>query len=300
MTRSRTRDKSEVRGKRRFDSPSAVDIDAGSKLIAVWSASGSNGRSTIAAALARAFAAADSSREVLLVDADSLAPSQHLLHGLTEVTSGILGAARLVRQDRYDDHEHERLTNAVAGYRLMTGIPVLSRWPELDEYALGLLVHELAGRAPIAIFDVAAPLDQEVVEPSLGQRRNQATLSVLSRSDVVLAVGNADPVSIARLVEALPELERLVAGRVIVVINRMRTEAIARDARKQIEAIFAGRQVAYVVNDPKACDDALREGQNPLVIRPRSDLARSIRELASRINSTHADSARAHQTERQS
>ena len=294
---AKTEPRQGLRSGRRAAVASSFETDSVSRTIAVWSPNGSHGRSTIASSLAHVLAAAG--QQTILVDADSVSPSQHLIHGLTEVTAGILGAARLVRQERYSDDEHERLTIPVGGYRLLTGLPVVARWTELDEFGLGLLVHDLAARASNVVLDIGASIDAEIVEPSLGQRRNQASLSVLSRSDVVLVVCNADPVSVSRLVEALPELERLVAGRIIVVINRMRPDAIARDARKQLDALFDGRQIAYLANDPKACDDALREGQSVTAVRPRSEFVRGVRELASRINSSHADSPRAHQTERQ-
>ena len=300
----------------RQHAPISVDLD--SLLLAVWSPRGSNGRSTLAAALAHTFAksggsispagwsggsaksdeAAAASR-VLLVDADTYSPAQHVIHGANEITAGILAASRLVRQERYTEQEHERVTLPMAGYRLMTGLTAADRWPEIDDHASSLLIHDLSQRAAISIFDLPSEIDAGLVEPSLGTRRNQLSLSVLQRADVVLAIANADQVSISRLVQGLPRLFELVNGRVIVVINRMRTTAIGQNAKRQILEVLSNQinstpmDVVFVPDDPRACDEALLAGEPVTAHRNRSAFAKGIRELASRINSTHVHTARA-------
>ena len=277
-----------------------VPVALDSLMLAVWSPQGSTGRSTLAAALAHTFAKSNvRSGHVLLVDADSYAPAQHLIHGANEITAGILAAARLIRQERYLDQEHERVTLPVGDYRLMTGVTVADRWPELDDHASSLLIHELGQRASLNIFDVSPELDPALVEPSLGIRRNQLTLAVLQRADVVLAIANADPVSIARLIESLPRLIEAVNGRIIIVINRMRTSAIGQNAKRQILEVLSSQELAiplevvFVPDDPRACDESLLAGEPVTLHRNRSAFAKGVRELASRINSTHVHTARA-------
>ena len=51
--------------------------------------------------------------------------------------------------------------------------------------------------------------------------------------------------------------------------------------------------VVFVPDDPRACDDALLAGEPVTAVRNRSGFAKGIRELASRINSTHVHTARA-------
>ena len=287
--------------RKRQQAPISVDLD--SLLLAVWSPRGSNGRSTLAAALAHTFAKSggfiSSAGRVLLVDADTYSPAQHVIHGANEITAGILAASRLVRQDRYTEQEHERVTLPMAGYRLMTGLTAADRWPEIDDHASSLLIHDLSQRAAIGIFDLPSEIDVGIVEPSLGTRRNQLSLSVLQRADVVLAIANADQVSISRLVQGLPRLFELVNGRVIVVINRMRTTAIGQNAKRQILEVLSNQinstpmDVVFVPDDPRACDEALLAGEPVTAHRNRSAFAKGIRELASRINSTHVHTARA-------
>ena len=276
----------------------ATPID--SLTLAVWSPRGSQGRSTIAASLADALTRTiKSSDAVLLVDADGYAPAQHILHGLTDITAGILAASRLIRQERYTTQEHERVSLSLHGYRLLTGITSTERWPELDDYSTELLVHDLTQRSNVCIYDIASDLDAAVVEPSLGIPRNQLALGVLQRANIVLAVAQADPTSVSRLVSELPRVVRLTRGRILIVINRMRTDAIGVSARKQILEVVEGLdlgaalEVIFIPDDPKACDEALQVGQPVTRARTRSAFAKGIRELASRINSTHVHTARA-------
>lgn len=300
-----TRDKADLatqprRSVRRAEAVGHVPLAVDALMLAVWSPHGSQGRSTIAAALAHTFAKGlKLPGDVLLVDADTYAPAQHVLHGATEITAGILAAARLIRQERYSNAEHDRVTLSLHGYRLLTGVTAPERWAELDEHASTLLIHELGQRAKVTVFDIANELDAGIVEPMLGIRRNQVTLSVLQRADIVLAVAAADQVSIARLVNELPTLLSQARGRVILVINRMRTSAIGTSAKKQILEVLetlpstTPLDVVFVPDDPRACDDALLAGEPVTAVRNRSGFAKGIRELASRINSTHVHTARA-------
>ena len=91
-----TRDKADLatqprRSVRRAEAVEHVPLAVDALMLAVWSPHGSQGRSTIAAALAHTFAKGlKLPGHVLLVDADTYAPAQHVLHGATEITAGIL------------------------------------------------------------------------------------------------------------------------------------------------------------------------------------------------------------------
>ena len=86
------------------------------KLISIWSASGSPGRTTIALALAAELA--ESGKNVFLLDADTYAPSLDLLLGLVDHPAGLAAACRLVGQERFDYEQLQRLSTRVSGKSL--------------------------------------------------------------------------------------------------------------------------------------------------------------------------------------
>ena len=280
-----------------------------SRIVAVWGPVGSTGKSTIAASLASALAASGPMGKkleptVALVDLDVFGPSQATLHALPEVTAGVLGSARLLRQERYTDQEHERLTVHREGYDLLTGITALERWTELDEYSVKLLLHELAGRYESVVVDVSGRLDSHEVDPESGMHRHQAAQTVLTMADLILCVASADPISLARLPKTLHLVKSSCPGRLWVVINRMRDSAIGPNAQKQLVEFLNSTGVAidgmvFVDDDSAACDLALLQGLSVAEVRPRSGFAKAVRAISSQINSNHVYSARIGEAERQ-
>lgn len=287
---------------------------ASSNLIAVWSVLGSQGRSTISASLAYLLGQSREVGEVLLVDADGKAPAQHTLHGLTDVTAGVLAAGRLARLDRYSNEEHDRLTIPANGYRLLTGIQSIERWSELDDHACNRLLAVLRQTANNLVFDISDEIDSEPIEPALGIRRNQLALSVIRHAGVVVLVCGADPIALSRLPEAfgqlelgfVDEMEPRLPPRVILAINRMRDAAIGSDAKNQIEEYLDSLacsfefEVVFLPDDPKSCDSALKSGDVVAKAHPRSSFSRAVKAMAAQINSTHVNTSRARKTKQQS
>lgn len=285
---------------------SRASVATPSRLIVVCSPIGSHGRSTVAAGIADVLGHESNEESVLLIDADTKAPAQHILHGSTEVTAGVLAAGRLARLDRYSAEEHERLVVPVRGYQLLTGIQSLERWSELDEHACNRLLQELRQRASNLVLDIAHDLDAEPVEPTLGIRRNQFAVSVIDQADVIVLLCEADPVSLSRLPGALKALASIRgAGRVnraqprlLIAINRMRDSAIGSGARRQIEEYLDGFasmhlfEFAFIPDDAKVCDSALQAGEVVTRAHPRSSFSRAVRGLVAQINSTHVHTSR--------
>ncbi len=282
------------------------------QVIAVCSALGSVGKSTLAAGLAEAIAESlgkrgargTAMRATCLLDLDTFSPSQAVMHARTEITAGVLGSARLIRQERYSDGEHERLVARAGAYDLLTGIASLDRWPELDEYSVGLLLHDQVGRYDQLVLDLGGNPTATEVDPELGLRRNQATVKALTAADVAIVVTAADPVSLSRTLNLLASLQNLVAGRLMVAVNRWRTTAIGGGAQSQVldllaKAGIAVDQVLFVPEDAGNCDSALSRGVSVVHAKPRGPIARAMRDLVTQINSSHVHSSRAGQAERQ-
>ena len=146
------------------------------------------------------------------------------------------------------------------------------------------LARELAA---VTVVDCGFGLeqDEELAYDTLAPRRNGATLAVLAEADVVLAVGSADPVGLARLVRGLAELDEAVPGRSPrVVVNRVRPTAVPGDAAQEVRAAlarYAGvHDVVLVPHDVAGLDRALAAGRTLAEAAPDSPVRTALFDLA--------------------
>lgn len=265
--------------------------DAGGRLVAVWGAPGAPGRTTVAAGLAAELAAAGET--VLLVDADTWAASLAQVLGLLDESAGVAAACRaaaagVLTPGRLADLAPE----AAPRLRVLTGLPRAERWHELGTAALEEVWATCRRTAAWTVVDCAAPLeqDEELLLEVAAPRRNAATTTALAAADVVLAVGQADPVGLQRLVRALGELAEVLpeaAARRRVVVTKVRSAAVGPDPAVRVaEALarYAGvRDAVLVPDDRAACDAALLAGRTLAEAAPGSPARAALTALAAQL-----------------
>lgn len=264
----------------------------GEAAVAVWSPVGSPGKSSIALALAACLAA--SSRSVALVDADTHAPALDIMLGLQQRTAGLLAVARLARQDRYSDDEHERLVTAVgpgkSKVQFVAGLASLPRWSELEPIGLKAAFEQLSSRSEIQIFDLASPLDSALIEPEFATQRNTTTRYLLSQCATTLVVTSPEPVSIARLIADFGEVRHQAPGRILIVVNRFRTSTLGTNAKRQITDVLRQQlgefEIFFVPDEPALFDAAIAKATSVAWLRPRSSATRAVRNIADAIAHT--------------
>ena len=258
-------------------------------LVAVWGPAGSPGRTTLALNLAAEAAAAGS--RVLLIDADTYAPSIAACLGLTEESAGVAQACRLADQGVLDPVSlaGSGVSVEIKGQRMtvLTGITRSDRWIEIRGTALARVLEHSRGAADITVVDCgfSVEADEELSFDTMAPRRNAATLIALENADTVYAVGAADPVGVPRLVRALAELEAAVPGvSPLVVLNKVRRSAAGRGPERQLsqawERFGPGRIDAFLPADWDAADAALLAGAALLEAAPTSSLRTAIAALA--------------------
>ena len=254
------------------------------RVISVWGAPGSPGRSIVAANVACELAVAGA--KVLLIDLDTYAPSLAMSFGVTENPVGISAACRLVGQGRLDEAQIERLSTVLEAGKgrlsLLAGISSPARWPEITGEKLVDLLKFSRSLFDYTILDLAAPLEPGVRQIGGAIDRNQATRTALSESDQTLVVIAADPVGVARFLEHQAQLAELAAHQLFIA-NRLRTSVLGLGASRQIQDALARAGLAaiehFIPNDPASCDQAARDGV-PLAMMKRSSSARqSIEQL---------------------
>ncbi|MFZ3417868.1 AAA family ATPase [Arthrobacter sp. 3Tela_A] len=258
-------------------------------VVAVWGPAGGPGRTTLALNLAAEAASAGSS--VILVDADTYAPSIAAALGLTDESAGLAQACRLAEQGQLDAGSLEASTVQVQirnrRLRLLTGITRSDRWLEIRGAALARVLEEARRIADIIVVDCGFSLeaDEELSFDTMAPRRNAATLVTLETADTVYAVGAADPVGVPRLVRALTELETAVPSvSPLVVLNKVRRSTAGRSPEQQLSEAWdrfgPGRINAFLPADWDAADAALLAGTALLETAPASGLRTAIAALA--------------------
>ena len=275
--------------------PSAIpDDDAPSRagrLAVVWGPRGAPGRSTVALNLAHELAEHD---DVLLIDADTEAPSISQLLGVLDETAGIAAAARLAADGRLDRAALTGLIRQVhPRLQLLTGITRADRWRELPAPALEVLWEESRPLVEWIVVDVGAGIEEPGgMSPGMAPRRHQAALSALGSADVVVVVGAAEPVGMHRLVLALQELTEAAVcpphAERVVVVNRVRGSAAgAAPDQAVIESLarFAGvTDPVLVPDDRPSLDRAVLEGHALVRAAPGSKARAAIGDLAGRVS----------------
>ena len=258
-------------------------------VIAVWGPTGAPGRTTLAVALADELA--QLAQGALLVDADVYGGTVAAAVGLLDESPGIAAACRQAGGQRLDAVALAALCWQLGPrLRVLTGLPIAARWPELRPTAIGPVLAAARMLADFTVVDCGFSLetDEELSFDTLAPRRNGATLAVLDDADLVLVVGSADPIGLQRLVRGLAELRDAEVGAPTwVVLNRVRSGVVPGDVRAELAGAlqrFAGRAPAALLPlDQRSVDEALAGGRLLREANPAGPLRQAVLELAAAV-----------------
>jgi MinD-like ATPase involved in chromosome partitioning or flagellar assembly len=257
-------------------------------VIAVWGPTGAPGRTTIATTLAAELAGRGT--EVLLVDADTYGGCVAQALGLLDEAPGIAAACRAAEQGLLDLPALSRIApEVVSGLRVLTGLPKAERWPEVRAAALERVLELSRSLVQVVLVDCGFCLedDEELSYDTVAPRRNEATLTSLAASDLVVAVGGADPIALQRLVRGLQALGTVPSGQPVPVVNRVRAAAVGSRPESRIADSllrFAGlTSVRFVPEDAAALDGALLAGRSLVEHAPESPVRHAVADLATAL-----------------
>jgi MinD superfamily P-loop ATPase len=239
------------------------------RMIVVGGPPGS-GRTEIAIALAGVLRSA-------LVDADDVSPSvaarlglpiepnlrtavDALEHGSGPFASSVLAVPRGVP--------------AVIG-----GLPSATAWSQLRPSEVVRVVEHLARDREVVVVDGPGLIE----DTSSGTARNRFALgrALLVHADLLVAVGSANPIGIARLVSWVAEVRRLVADLPIVaVVNRAPGERFRRgDIYEEVTRSLPVHEVVFVPDDRRVAEAAW--AATPV---PKGPFSRGIAVLAEAVH----------------
>ncbi len=253
--------------------------DAPGRVLAVWGAAGSPGRTTLASGIAAELARRR--RRAVLIDADPYGGTVAQQLGIMDEVSGLLTAARWAATGDLADRFASVQRGIDHHLSVVTGLPRGDRWVEMRSGSLEHLL-EVARDQGDVVVDTGFSLEDDPV-PDLGGRpgRNQMTLAAIDAADDVVVVGSADPVGLSRLARGLVELRDLGAARgVHVVINRMRPTLgwTEREVTGMVSGFARVAGLHFLPEDQAAVDRALVAGRT-LVESGDSPLSRGISRL---------------------
>lgn len=247
-------------------------IDTANLVIAVCGPPGSTGRTSLALNLAYEFA--ELGRRTILIDLDTWAPSIVTLLGVTNPTAGLTGAARLIRQSRFDREQLDRLSLQVrhrkASFHCLTGLSSPKRWGEVTEDTVSQLLNLCRFEFEIVIIDLSSEIEANLTAPSQPSQRNSATRFALTKCDLALTVINPSELSLSRYLQGFAELQELQANRPVI-LNRAEPKANIASALKTLtkESIFA-----TIPDDPIAFELA-ESAHLPVALARRKSPARN-------------------------
>lgn len=246
---------------------------------------GAPGRTSVAINLAGELAL--TGRSVLLIDADTYGASIGQALGLLDEAPGLAAAARAAELGTLDVPTLARLSPVVEpGFRVLTGLPSASRWPEVRADSMGHLLDLARALSQVVVVDIGFCLedDEELSYDTRAPRRNAVAVTTLAEANAVVAVGAGDPVGLQRLVRALPDVQAVSPRVPTVVINKVRAGVAGASPAKRIcEALdrFAAVSVEHVIpEDQGAFDKALLAGRLLSDVAPKSAARSRIRDIA--------------------
>ncbi|MDO4612519.1 MAG: hypothetical protein Q4B10_00415 [Actinomycetaceae bacterium] len=255
----------------------STERDRRGRILAVVGPPGAPGRTTTAVAVAATLARAN--LRVLLVDADTAAPSIVYHLGLPDESSGIAAACH--------EAAHGALTPLALAdlvvetpwaFDVVTGLDHPSRWRELSRAGIEAFCEVARGVYDVVVVDTAPALNDDEEAMFFGPSRDEVEETIRECSDDVVAVGAADPVGMRRLVGYLNAQKRTEEIRVVVTrVDAAGAGPGAHRAVKHVLARYCGVETCQLVSrDPLEAARALLEAR-PL--DPASPPGRDIEQL---------------------
>ena len=200
---------------------------------------------------------------MLLIDADTIAPSIALTLGIDEDVSGIVVAARYAEANALDSRSLANCVRAIApNFWVMTGLSDPSRWPEVRAGAMEKIVDRAREHFDHVVIDLGAGLDELDGElginlaPTLVPRRTVVTRTVLENSDQVFVLTRADALGAQRLASVYSTHSSLFASARRCIVVNMVHKSDAHQIQREFGAICAALdpelEVRYLPSDPNA------------------------------------------------
>lgn len=187
-----------------------------SVVVAVWGATGSPGRTTVATTLATLLGGSDVA--TLLIDADPRGGTVATSLGLLDEVPGFVAICRVAARGELDEGHIERLVGRYRFSRgeidVLTGLARPLRDTDAQRDSVDQAMLTLRSHYDAIVIDLGSDLpstDQSAVHESTPG--SALTVQLLEEADVVWAVIEASPVGVARFARAQSSFDEVRSGK---------------------------------------------------------------------------------------
>ncbi len=253
-------------GRRREEQP-----DVGARVpVTVVSGPPGGGATEVAIALARSLP------DALVVDADDVAPAIAPRLGLA-IEPNLRSALDAVEYDGGTFAEHV-VTLAGCGTKVLAGLPSATTWAQARPADVLRLLERAGALASHVVVDVAGPLEDLPVP--MARPRHALSRALVGEADVIVAVGSASPVGVARLVAWIGAARALAPHTPIhAVVNRAPSRAFSQgELVEEVGRSFGVASVTVVPHDRRV-EQAAWDG----AAVPRGSFVRAVARLAEAV-----------------
>jgi MinD superfamily P-loop ATPase len=229
------------------------------------------GRTEVAVQLALALGRTCS---VVLVDADDVAPAvaQRLALGIEPNLRTAIEAV----EHRRADVAGSVVIEPTTGLAVLCGLPNVAGWSEVRPSEVLRVIDELGDHLDVLVADGVGLLEDVA---SGGRSRFAIGRALLAEAETVVAVGDASPVGVARLLSWTAEALQLAANTsVVAVVNRAPTSRFRRgEVFEELMTSAPFDRVVFVPNDARVTTAAwngvaVRRGPFTRALEPLADL----------------------------
>lgn len=256
-------------------------LDQSGKTIACWGSAGS-GKTMLSLNLS--FQIANAGSRVLLIDLDTRRPSLSAALGIVNPGAGLTAVTRLSRQARLGIEDLQRISHQINFGKntldFLPGLSLISRFDEVGDSELRDLLNQARKHYDFVILDLSDELSQDEISVNSPTLRNQAQLTALEDSEIVLGIFSADQVGVNRFLMDFrsPSVE------IWPVANRVRASVLGRNPERQIrDAIYRSTkaQIRFMLpEDPAVLDLAMQQAKPICMLSKTSKLGEAIRLMA--------------------
>ena len=245
------------------------------RLVTVGGASGA-GRTEIAVQLAVAL---DAQHDVVLLDADDVAPSVAARLHLA-IEPNLRTAIDAVEHDlgSLDDSIQAARTG---GPPVVTGLPNARAWEQVRPGEVIRVADRLAADAAFVVVDGAGPLEE--VATASRRARYATGRALVAEADMLVGVCEGSPHGVARILAWTVEVRLLApATPLVIVVNRAPDARFRRgELYEELTTTVPLADVVFVPSDPRVADAAWKGG--PVA---RGPFTRAVEALAAEVAST--------------
>jgi len=257
------------------------------RLVAVWGPAGAPGRTSVSLALSHL--ASLRGIPTMIIDGDLRAPGVAAALGLEPDTSGLAAAAALADRSALTTYSLARQARRLGErWRVLTGIVSADRWAEVTPTGVAAVMECARELDDLVVVDIGSNLlrEDDILFDEVLPRRDAPAFCALAAADVVVAVGNSEPVGLARMLSALPQLREVTSAPVVPVVNRVRRSLGDFGSRRRLGELLARADLVdpvWIPDDQPAFDRAIGRQQLPTEHDRNSEFARAVAGLVDRL-----------------